>query len=180
MRVLALPGSVRAGSSNVALLRALAALAPDGVQLELYEDLATLPMFAPDTADTALPAAVAALSARVAAADAVIICTPEYAFGMPGVLKNALDWLVSSGDLYEKPVAALSASPNEGGGARALGWLRETLSAHHAHVPEAATFAVPFVRKRLDPAGVCDPALASTLRAALESLRAAVIARGGC
>jgi len=178
MRVLAIPGSVRAASSNVALLRALGALAPSDVQLELYEGLAQLPMFSPDVADAALPPVVAELASRVAAADALIICTPEYAFGMPGVLKNALDWLVSSGDLYEKPVAALSASPNEGGGARALGWLRETLSAHHAHVPEAATFAVPFVRKALSPAGVVDAALAAALCRALESLKVAVNSRG--
>ncbi|MET0410808.1 MAG: NADPH-dependent FMN reductase [Polyangiaceae bacterium] len=177
MRVLAIPGSVRAASSNVALLHALSALAPDGVQIELYEGLVELPMFSPDVADAALPAAVTELSARVAAADAVIICTPEYAFGMPGVLKNALDWLVSSGDLYEKPVAALSASPNEGGAARALGWLRETLSAHHAYVPAGATFAIPFVRKLLGPAGVVDPALVAALRGALESLSVAVAAR---
>jgi chromate reductase, NAD(P)H dehydrogenase (quinone) len=179
MRVLAIPGSVRAASSNVALLRALAALAPGDVQIELYEGLAQLPMFSPDAADAALPPVVAELAARVAAADAVILCTPEYAFGMPGVLKNALDWLVSSGDLYEKPVAALSASPNEGGAARALAWLCETLSAHHAHVPEAATFAIPFVRKVLGPAGVLEPALAAKLRAALESLEHAVAARAG-
>ena len=177
MRVLAIPGSVRAASSNVALLRALSTLAPEGMQIELYEGLLTLPMFTPDVADAALPAPVVELSARLVAADAVVICTPEYAFGMPGVLKNALDWLVSSGDLYEKPVAALSASPNEGGGARALGWLRETLSAHHAHVPAAATFAIPFVRKVLDPSGAVEPGLGAALRGALESLSVAVSAR---
>jgi chromate reductase, NAD(P)H dehydrogenase (quinone) len=177
MRVLAIAGSVRAASSNVALLCALSALAPDAVQIELYEGLGELPMFSPDVADAARPAPVVELSARVAGADAVILCTPEYAFGMPGVLKNALDWLVPSGDLYDKPVAALSASPNEGGAARALGWLRETLSAHHAHVPAAATFAIPFVRKALGPAGVIDPALAAALRGALESLSVAVAAR---
>lgn len=177
MRVLAIPGSVRAASSNVALLRALSSLAPEGMQIELYEGLVTLPMFSPDVADAALPASVLALSSRLVAADAVIICTPEYAFGMPGVLKNALDWLVASGDLYEKPVAALSASPNEGGAERALGWLRETLSAHHAHVPAAATFAIPFVRKVLDPDGVVEPVLAAALRGALDSLRVVVSER---
>jgi chromate reductase, NAD(P)H dehydrogenase (quinone) len=173
MNVLAIPGSLRAASSNVALLHALAALAPAGVRVEVYVGLGEIPMFSPDL-DAAPPPAVVDLYARVAGADAVIICTPEYAFGMPGVLKNALDWLVSSGDLYEKPVAALSASPNEGGGQHALAWLRETLRAHHAHVPDGASFVIPFIRKRLDDSGVLEPDLARELAAALASLHAAV------
>jgi NAD(P)H-dependent FMN reductase len=173
MHVLAIPGSLRAASSNVALLEAVAKLAPPGVAVEVYAGLRDIPMFSPDL-DAALPAPVAELSRRVAAADALVICTPEYAFGMPGVLKNALDWLVGVGDLYEKPVAALSASPNEGGGARALAWLCETLRAHHARVPAGASFSIAFVRKRLSPAGELDAELAELLRAALASLVAAV------
>jgi chromate reductase, NAD(P)H dehydrogenase (quinone) len=176
MNVLAIPGSLRAASSGVALLHAIARLAAPAVHVEVYAGLAELPMFSPDL-DAALPAAVAELSRRVAAAQAVIICTPEYAFGMPGVLKNALDWLVGAGDLYDKPVAALSTSPNEGGGARALAWLRETLSAHHARVPDDASFPIAFVRKVLSPAGVLEADTARKLSAALTSLELAVVAR---
>ena len=174
MRVLAVAGSLRAASSSAELLRALARLAPAGVEVELYEALGEIPIFSPDLDGEAPPRAVADFRARLRAADAVVLCTPEYAFGMPGLLKNALDWLVSSGETYEKPVAALSCAPNHGGGANALGWLRQTLGAVSAVVPEAASFPIPFVRKRVANGAVTDPELARALRGALAALTQAV------
>jgi NAD(P)H-dependent FMN reductase/ribosomal protein S18 acetylase RimI-like enzyme len=149
VRVAAIPGSVRAGSVNRAVVDAIAALAPPDVTVDVWDGLGTLPLFSPDLDGDTVPVPVAEVRARLAAADAVIVCTPEYAFGMPGALKNALDWLVASGELNRKPVAALSASPSADGGVRALAWLRQTLTAMDAIVPPAATFAVPFVRQRL-------------------------------
>jgi NAD(P)H-dependent FMN reductase len=150
VRVLAVAGSLRAASSNQELVRALARLAPAGTEVDVYDRLGEIPPFSPDLDVEPAPPAVADFRARLRAADAVILCTPEYAFGMPGILKNALDWLISSGETYEKPIAALSAAPSHGGGENALAWLRQTLRAVSATVPEAATFAVPFVRKKLD------------------------------
>lgn len=173
MTVVAFSGSLRAASSTAALVRAIARLAPDGVGVEVYDALGTLPYFSPDVDTEPAHAAVAAFRQRVDGADAVLIVTPEYAHGMPGVLKNALDWLVSSASLYRTPVAALSASPSHLGGERALAWLRETLGAQHADVPEAASFAVPFVRQVLDGDRVTDAATADRLVAALEALVAA-------
>ena len=100
----------------------------------------------------------------------MLICTPEYAYGMPGRAKNALDWLVSSGDLYRKPFAALSASPSHQGGRCALAWLAQTLEAQHAAVPGGASFAVPFVRRVLDGDRVADAELAARLRSVLTAL----------
>ena len=91
MTVLAIAGSLRAASSNAALVRAVAALAPDGLAVRVYEGLGDLPLFSPDLDVDPVPAPVAALRSAVRAADAVLICTPEYAYGMPGALKNALD-----------------------------------------------------------------------------------------
>src|SRR5437764_1175741 len=98
VRILAISGSLRAVSSNTALLRAAAALAPEGVEVELYGGLGDLPHFNPDLDDPdhkdREPAAVTDLRARVRSADGLLIAAPEYAHGVPGAMKNALDWLV--------------------------------------------------------------------------------------
>src|SRR5262245_24566721 len=117
MRVIAISGSLRAGSSNAALLRAAEALSPSLTWVH-YERLGALPHFNPDLdgEGAAAPPEVAELRALVAAAAAVVISTPEYAHGVPGSLKNALDWMVSSGELTDKPILLLNATP--GGGDR--------------------------------------------------------------
>jgi NAD(P)H-dependent FMN reductase len=178
VRVLAVAGSLRAASSSAELLRALARLAPPHVEVEVYERLGEIPIFSPDLDVEPAPPPVADFRARLRAADAVVLCTPEYAFGMPGLLKNALDWLVSSGETYEKPVAALSCAPNHGGGANALAWLRQTLGAVQATVPGAASFTIPFVRKRVVDGAVVDPELAAALRGALAALAKAAAEKG--
>ena len=88
-------------------------LAPKGMEVTIYEGLASLPHFNPDDDEegTTPPPAVAALRALLGAADGILISTPEYAHGVPGSLKNALDWLVSDGALVDKPIALISASP---------------------------------------------------------------------
>ncbi len=111
-------GSTRAGSSNFAALRAVHELDLPGLSTDLYGSLRELPAFVPD--EQPVPAPVADLLDRIRAADAVVICTPEYAGGLPGSLKNLLDWTVGGGELYEKPVAWLDvANPGRGEGARA-------------------------------------------------------------
>jgi NAD(P)H-dependent FMN reductase len=111
-------GSTRAGSSNFAAMRAVHELDLPGVRTDLYESLRELPAFVPD--EQPVPAPVTDLLGRIRAADAVLICTPEYAGGLPGSLKNLLDWTVGGGELYEKPVAWLDvANPGRGEGARA-------------------------------------------------------------
>src|SRR5690242_9174445 len=99
MRLLAISGSLRAGSSNTAILQAARLVAPSDVELVLYEGLAELPAFNPDL-DTVegdrVPERVRELRALVGSADGLLICSPEYAHGIPGSLKNLLDWLVGS------------------------------------------------------------------------------------
>jgi chromate reductase len=177
VRVLAIAGSLRAASSNQELVRAIARLAPDGTEVEIYDGLGEIPAFSPDLDVDPAPPAVAGFRARLRAADAVLLCTPEYAFGMPGILKNALDWLISSGETYEKPVAAISAAPSHGGGANALGWLRQTLRAVSAAVPEEASFPVPFVRRKLDGDVLTDPATIAQIAALYAALERAAAAK---
>jgi chromate reductase len=177
MHILALSGSPRPGSAISHLLRAVATLAPAGTRFTFYEALLSLPLFSPelDGEDAFAPAPVVELRQLIEQADAVLIATPEYAYGMPGSLKNALDWLVSAGSLVGRPVAALSASPSFLGGNQAHAGLLLTLTALNAAVVPAATFPVPFVRAKLDANGaILDPAFAEDLRGAVQALVAAV------
>jgi chromate reductase len=174
MHILAISGSLRPTSTISTFLRATIALAPPTMQFTLYEGLGDLPHFTPDLTDAPIPA-VAALRHQVGAADGVLICTPEYAYSMPGALKNAFEWTVSSGEFVGKPVAALSASPYPTGGERAHASLLLTLTAVSAAIVEDAARTVPLVRTKMDANGVItDAATAEELRAALDALARAV------
>ena len=136
MRVLGLPGSVRAGSHNLALLRAAAPLLPAGVELEVWERLKALPPFDEDDEHDPHPS-VLALRDAVARADAVLIATPEYNHSLPGQLKNALDWLSrpsGASVLRGKPVAVVGASTGLFGAVWAQAEARKVLEAIGAEV----------------------------------------------
>jgi NAD(P)H-dependent FMN reductase len=173
MKLFAISGSLRAGSSATALARALATVVPPGTTFTLYDELESIPPFHPDRdreGDTA-PAPVARLRAALQAADAVVISTPEYAFGVPGVLKNALDWTVASGDFADKPTAVISSSPSDLGGDKAYASLVLTLRAMQARLPVNGGLVVPFVRQKVDAAGtVVDRETTSALRALVAEL----------
>ena len=165
MKILAFSGSLRAASANSAIVWALGTLFPEHVSYELWEGLATLPHFSPELDFNASPEAVLNFRRLLGAADAVVICTPEYAFGMPGVLKNALDWLVSSGELDRKPVATISASPLTSGGEKAHAWLNQTLTALGARQLPDAKLIVPAVKGKLDDDGrIIDESLWTSLK----------------
>jgi NAD(P)H-dependent FMN reductase len=141
VRILAVAGSLQERSSNAALVRVAAARAADRDEVRVFERLADVPPVSPDL-DPA-PAVVHEWRALVASADALVIATPEYAHGLPGVLKNALDWLVGSGDLYGKRVAILSAEPHAERAGYARADLARTLRAQGADVVSSETIAVP-------------------------------------
>jgi len=169
-------GSLRARSSNAALLDAVSLLAPTGVVVERYEGLAALPVFNPDEDVEPAPAAVSSLRARVANADALVISSPEYAHGVPGALKNALDWLVSGVEIFQKPVALLNPSPSS---LFAHPQLIETLRVMSATVVDDACITLPIAGRRLDAEGIAaDAELSSAIRATLDALTAAMSARG--
>lgn len=174
MNILALSGSLRSSSSNSALVRAAAALVPEGAQLTIFEGIGELPHFNPDLDSEPAHAAVQRYRDALKAADAVFICTPEYAHGAPGVLKNALDWVVGSGELVDKPVALVSASPGADGGSWAYSTLRETLTVMNTKFVEAASMMVPIVRKKIDAEGkIIDAEFEQRLRALFVHLAAA-------
>jgi NAD(P)H-dependent FMN reductase len=134
-RLLAISGSLRAASTNTALLRAAVNTAPDGVEVELYADLSKLPAFNPDLDGEAI-AAVRAFRTKVLAADGLIISAPEYAHGVPGALKNALDWAVAWEEFPGKPVALWHTSPYGEHAKAALAEILKTMSA--CLIPAAA------------------------------------------
>jgi chromate reductase, NAD(P)H dehydrogenase (quinone) len=164
--ILAISGSLRARSSNTAVLRAAAAVAPPGVVVTLYDGLATLPHFNPDDDVGEPPAAVLDLRARIGAADGLLICSPEYAHGVPGSLKNALDWLVSSIEFPHKPVALINASPMA---THAQASLTETLSLMTARIVAEACVTIPVARGDVDERGeLASEEIRSALRSVLD------------
>jgi chromate reductase, NAD(P)H dehydrogenase (quinone) len=170
MRVLAISGSLRRASTNTAALEALVRLAPDGVKVLLYRDLANLPVFNPDNdiEDKPKPEPVETLRALVDASDALVIAAPEYAHGLPGALKNALDWLVASETFAGKPTALINTSPRA---FHAQASLREILATMAARlIPEA--FASIFLTGKAITADdiLADAVCARRLTESLEAL----------
>jgi NAD(P)H-dependent FMN reductase len=178
VRVLAISGSLRTGSSNAALLRAAQRLAPPGMTVELYGRLGDLPHFNPDLDVDPAPEPVRDLRARIAAAHCLLLSSPEYAHGVPGVLKNALDWLVSALETIDKPIALLNASPSSGQHAHAQ--LVEILTTMNTRIVGEASRPLPFLRARLgDGKELVDPDALAALRTSLEVLAREVLrARG--
>lgn len=171
--LLTVTGSLRAGSSNAALLAAAARLAPEGVTVAPYAALASLPAFNPDLEEGSAPVpnAVAHWRAALAAADAVLLSSPEYAHGIPGALKNALDWVVGSGELVGKPLGLLSASASS---QFAHPQLVEVLTVMSATVVPEATVVLDIPRRGVDAEQLAaDPVLAPALAAVVAALVAA-------
>jgi len=171
-RLLALSGSLRAASHNTRLLQAAQRLVPSGLEICLYEGLGELPPFNPDLDDDQPPAAVRRLRAAVGASDGLLIACPEYAHGVPGVFKNALDWLVGSSEFPNKPVVLFNASPRA---SHAQAALREILATMSARLLDEASMAVPLLGRDLDAAAIAaDEALAQPIRSALQAYRLAL------
>ncbi len=177
MHILALSGSLRSRSSNKAVLLAAARLAPARTSITLFEGLAGLPYFNPDldSVGGTPPPTVATFRDQVDASDGLLISSPEYARGISGALKNALDWLVGSPDFPGKPVAVINASQRS---VHADAHLRLTLETMSAALIQEASITLPLIGRALDADGiVTDPDLAAPLRAALACFAAAIDAR---
>ncbi len=180
-RVLLISGSLRAGSSNSALLRTACVAAPADIEAEIYDGLGGLPHFNPDDDPEGgpVPAAVADLRARLAASDALLLCTPEYAGGLPGSFKNLLDWTVGGGETYGMPVGWVDVS-GPGRGAAAHESLRSVLTYTGTDIVEAACVRAPLARDAVGEDGlVADRRIREQVAAALSALaeRAAARAR---
>jgi chromate reductase len=176
-RTLLISGSLRAQSTNTAVLRTVQAVAPTQLDVLLYAGLGGLPHFNPDDDPDGGPvdAAVAELRAQIGAAQAVIFSTPEYAGALPGSFKNLLDWTVGGGETYGKPVAWINvsgvASPT--GAADAHDSLRKVLGYTGAEIVEPACVRLPLSRAAIGPDGlVADPGIRTRLSETLDTLLA--------
>lgn len=174
LRVLAISGSLRTASSNSAVLRLAAHIAPAPIRVELFVGLDTLPYFNPDhdreLNDPALPEAVRRLRGAIASADALMISSPEYAHGVSGMMKNALDWLVGGPEMVEKPVALINTSPHA---THAIAALAETLRTMSAKLLDDACLAIALPRGVSEDALATDTAITAPLIDALRALERA-------
>jgi len=169
VKLLLIGGSLRTGSSNTAALRTAQALVPRGASAQLFERLADLPHFNPDLELTAVPEPVAALRAQLAAADAVLFSTPEYAGALPGSFKNLLDWTVGEG-LYRKPVGWVNVSPHEHGAQRTYEMLRVVLGYVNADLVEEACVHALVRRDAMAGGVVVDLTARELIRSAVVAL----------
>ncbi len=166
--IFAISGSLRLGSSNHAILEALGKMMPTNINYSIYNGLSEIPAFNPGLDNESPPASVAALRKLLAGADGIIICTPEYAYGVPGALKNALDWMVSSASFSGKPTALITAST---GGETAHETMIKILGAIDADLIEEATLLISFVRTKIDGDGsIIDSETAEKLRKVFDAL----------
>lgn len=146
MQLLAISGSLRSASANTAVLRAAAVLAPAGVTVTLTGLVGALPHFNPDL-EADLPPTARAFRREVAQADGLILSVPEYAHGVPGSFKNALDWLVGGPEFLDKPVAFLNASAR---GTYALAAVKETVTVMTGRISEAGSYTLPMLSGAVD------------------------------
>ena len=167
--ILLICGSLRAGSVNAAVLGTAATF----TKTTTYAGLADLPHFNPDDDRDPLHPAVADMRARIAAADALLFCTPEYAGGLPGSFKNLLDWTVGGGEIYGKPVAWINASSGAAptGAGDAHDSLRKVLTYAGARIVTEACARIPVPRAVVADGLVTDPDLQGRIAMAVNDLR---------
>lgn len=174
LTIFGISGSLRAGSYNSALLRAAVSLAPPGMKIEVYSGLRALPPYDQDLDTDDPPSPVADLRARIRAADGLLISTPEYNYGVPGVLKNAIDWAsrpAATSPLKRKPVAVMGAAPGAFGSVRAQLSLRQSLLWTDSDVVTKPELMVFQAGQRFDAAGdLVDAQAQEVLRALLSAL----------
>lgn len=175
LRVLSFAGSLRQASYNRALLRAAQAVSPDGMTVEIF-DIAVVPLYNGDVEAEGDPAGVAAFKQAIGDADAVLIATPEYNHGVPGVMKNAIDWASRpprGAALDRKPVGIIGASPGQTGSARGQSQLRQAFEFTNSYCMPQPELLVFRAHEKFDEAGnLTDEATAKYLRRFLEAFLA--------
>lgn len=173
IKLLALSGSLRKLSYNSAALQALQQLAPEHIHIQMFDRLGELPLFNPDEEEEP-GAAVLTLKSALADADGLIVASPEYAHGISGVMKNALDWLVSGEEFIDMPVMLINTSPRAH---HAQDALREVITTMSGHIIDSACVSVSLLSSRLDSKGIVgDPDISRQLTAALLNFHKALVA----
>lgn len=176
LTILALSGSLRKASYNTALIHALSKLVPEGVEVIPFEEIGKLPLFNPDLNIRKIPP-VTKLCEALEKSDGLIIASPEYAHGISGVLKNALDWLVAGEEFVNMPVALFNTSPRASHAQKAL---REVIKTMSGDIIEEASISVPLLGSSLDSDGIIKhPEISLALKEAITIFKQAILARDG-
>lgn len=149
-RILAILGSTRQRSSNDSLIKAIADLSADTLNIKVYKGIGSLPQFNPDDDIEPVPAEIADFRRQLNNAEGIIICTPEYAHGVPGTLKNAIDWTISSSNFPHKPTMLITASTDGKYGHAAL---LETLKIIEAKNVMNLQLVIPFIKTKINSDG---------------------------
>lgn len=150
-RIIALCGSTRKTSTNLSLLHAIRSLTETKSAFSIFQGLANLPHFNPDLDNDTPPSEVIEFRKLLRGADGILICTPEYAMGVPGTLKNAIDWTVSSCEFSKKPVALITASSL---GEKGHASLLETLKIIESNITEETQLRISYAKTKISQAGV--------------------------
>ena len=149
-KILAISGSTRENSSNQVILKFIAENYGEELQIEIYQDLVNLPFFNPDLDKEEVPVTVKAFRERIQQSDGIIICTPEYVYSLPGILKNAIEWTVSTTLFSNKPMALITASAS---GEKAHESLLLVMKTLYARVDENTCLLINGVKGKVTNSG---------------------------
>lgn len=165
--ILAICGSTRKTSTNSNLITAIHNLYADFVDVTIFEGLSDIPHFNPDLDNDSPPKDVSHFRELLKQADGVLICTPEYAMGVPGTLKNAIDWTVSSMEFSHKPVALITASTSGHKGHHSL---METLRVIEADIPDSSQLVISHVKTKVQGDNITDANTFNQVKNVVDSL----------
>src|SRR5215510_6334518 len=152
-KIIAISGSTRKYSTNLSLINAIKDLYGDRLEIKIFEGLAEIPHFNPDLNTDNAPDKVVSFRKKLTEADGILICTPEYAMGVPGTLKNAIDWTVSSMEFSHKPVALITASSSGQKGHQSL---LDTLKVIESDIPDDSQLLISFIKTKLKEDKIVD------------------------
>lgn len=171
-KILAISGSIRSKSTNESILRAIADWYTNELEVYIYKGIGELPHFNPDISDEELPASVKEFRTQVDEADGVLICSPEYVFSLPGSLKNAIEWTVSTTVFSHKPVAFIVASAS---GEKAFEALKLIMSTIEAKIGAGSTLLIRGAKGKFNKEGeVLDEKVREDLKKVTNSLVASI------
>lgn len=166
-KIIVIPGSTRRSSTNLNLVKAIVSLYSDKLDFQVFQGLTDIPHFNPDLDNNNPPQAVSDFRRLLKEADGILICTPEYAMGVPGTLKNAIDWTVSSMEFSNKPVALITAST---AGQKGHSSLLDTLRIIESDIPEGSQLLISFIKTKITDDKIVDSTTLDSVSSVIESL----------
>ena len=170
-KIIAISGSTRQSSANLSLISAITQLYSDKLNFNIFQNIANLPHFNPDLDNENAPQPVIDFRMQMDEADGILICTPEYAMGVPGTLKNAIDWTVSSLQFSHKPTVLITAGLSGLKGHRAL---METLNILEADIPESLQLIISFAKTKVSGNTITDTTTLEQVKQVIDSLKSII------